>query len=98
MSISVTRAHPFDKKTARVHLEHLAHALGTKLKAHYQWNGDRLTFSRIGARGTIEVTEEVIHVDIRTSRLLPVSDSWLRAQVHALLDTHFQPDAGGTSY
>lgn len=95
MAVSITRAHPFDHATARQRVQTLAETLGRKLNLRYTWEGDRLTFKRTGAKGHIDVRPNAIHVEIRTSRLLPISESRLREQVEAVLDEHIPPASAG---
>ena len=94
MAVSITRAHPFDHSTARKRVQTLAETLARKLNLRYAWEGDRLTFKRTGAKGHIDVRPDAIHVEIRTSRLLPISESRLREQVEAVLAEHIPPPPG----
>jgi putative polyhydroxyalkanoate system protein len=91
MAVSVTRLHPFDHATARKRVDVLAETLSRKLNLRTSWEGNRLSFRRTGAKGHIDVTPDHIHVEIRTSPLLPLSDDRLRRQVNAVLDEHIPP-------
>jgi putative polyhydroxyalkanoate system protein len=91
MAVSVSRPHPFDHATARKRVDVLAQTLSRKLNLRTSWDGDRLSFKRTGAQGHIEVTPDHVHVEIRTSRFLPISDDRLRKQVDAVLDEHIPP-------
>lgn len=95
MAVSVTRLHPFDHATARKRVDVLAQTLSRKLNLRTSWDGDRLSFKRTGAQGHIDVTPDHIHVEIRTSRFLPISDDQLRKQVDAVLDEHIPPMPDG---
>lgn len=93
MAIHITRGHPYDKHTARIKVQHVAEELAQDLSLRYAWEGDRLLFKRTGARGHIEVSDHAVEVYLRTSRLLPVPEKWLRQQIEAHLTAHL-PESG----
>lgn len=93
MAIEITRTHHTDRATARRHVESFAEHLSSKLKIRYGWEGDRLTFKRTGAKGAVEVDDAHVHVHVTRGKLLPVSETWLRAQIEEELDRYFPPPA-----
>lgn len=88
MAIHITRTHPYDKITARRKVQHVAEELAQDLAIRYAWEGDRLIFKRTGAKGHIDVGDTAIDVYLRTSRLLPVPEKWLRQQIESHLAAH----------
>lgn len=91
MVVHVTRTHSLGAHAVRRRVEDIARDLSRDLRVRYTWEGDQLIFHRRGAKGHISIDEEAVHVTVKTSRLLPVSDSWLRAEVEKLLDEHLTP-------
>ena len=88
MAVQITRPHTLGKQQARAVVQEIAASLQEKLHLDYAWDGDRLTFKRTGLSGHIEVAADYIDVSVKRSRLLPVSESWIREQVEAVMNEH----------
>lgn len=77
-----------DKATTRRVVEKIAESLRASLHFDYQWQGDRLTFERVGVNGHIDIADHQVRIYIKRSFMLPVSESWIREQVEATLDEY----------
>ena len=77
-----------DKAATRRVVEKIAASLRTSLHFAYHWQGDRLTFQRTGVNGFIDIADQRVRVYVKKSRLLPVSEAWIRQQVEAALDEY----------
>ena len=88
MAVDITRTHHLDKEASRRLVEKIAAALDDKLHFKYAWEGDQLTFRRSGVHGYIAIADHQVRVYVRKSRLLPVSEGWIRQQVEAALDEY----------
>ena len=92
MAVQINRAHTLGKQKARAMVEDIAVSLRQKLGLHYEWQGDHLTFKRTGITGHIDVQEDTVDVYIKRSRLVPVSESWIRTQVEAVMNQYLGTD------
>lgn len=88
MAIDVRHPHALTIDEARARVQDLADALSHQLSLRTRWEGDRLVFKRLGAKGYIDVDESEVLAHVETKKLLPVSDSWLREQITAQMRAH----------
>ena len=88
MAVQINRTHSLGKQKARAMVEEIAASLGQKLNLRYAWQDDRLTFKRTGITGHIDVADHAVEVYIKRNRLVPVSESWIRAQVEAVMNQY----------
>ena len=88
MAVQINRPHALGKQQARAMVEDIAVSLRQKLSLSYEWEGDRLIFKRTGITGHIDVAEHAVEVYIKRSRLVPVSEGWIRAQVEAVMNQY----------
>lgn len=63
-TIHMVRNHNMGKEGARKAVQDIAAQIKSNLDVSYRWDGDMLKFSRPGADGTIEVTDETVTIDI----------------------------------
>ena len=77
-----------DKATTRRVVEKIAASLRDSLHFDYHWQGDRLTFERIGVNGYIDIADHQVRIYVKRSFMLPVSESWIRQQVESALDEY----------
>lgn len=68
--IKVTRRHAIGAKKARTAVDKLASSLRDELDADYHWEGSTLQFTRTGASGHIDVSDDDVKVEIKLSVLL----------------------------
>ncbi len=89
MAIHVRRKHAHDSATIRRIVTEVAEELARDLHVNYQWEGDRLTFERIGVHGYIDVGKDgELEVYMKKNFLLPFPESWLREHVDRYLERH----------
>jgi len=69
-NIKVEREHQLGADAARDTVEKLAQKLKQDLDADYHWEGSTLKFSRTGASGQIDVTDDRVSVDVKLGMLL----------------------------
>ncbi len=92
MAIDLSRPHYTNRAAARRRIEAVARDLAEELNLDYRWDGDRLRFQRLGAKGSIRVDDTHVHIHLTRSPFLPVSEAWLTAQLQQYLDEHL-PEA-----
>jgi len=88
MAVEITRSHHLDKATARRMVKDVAAPLTDQLGLRCRWEGDRLTFERLGAKGFIEIADQQVRIVVNKSPLLPVSEAQIREQIEATLDEY----------
>lgn len=88
MAVQINRTHALGKQKARAMVEQIAESLRQELRLRYEWQGDRLMFKRTGITGYIDVADNAVDVYIKRSRLVPVSENWIRAQVEAVMNQY----------
>ena len=69
-TIKVKRQHSLGPKKARATVEKLAEKLQKDLDAEYHWEGSTLRFSRTGASGRIDVSDDEVLVEVKLGMLL----------------------------
>jgi|GEM_PF-123979 len=97
MSIDLHRLHHTTRLEARERVEAIAADLVEDLSIAYTWEGDRLSFRRTGLSGYIDVDDQALHLYLKRSRFLPLSESWIENQVTAHLNAHFPAPAANES-
>jgi putative polyhydroxyalkanoate system protein len=88
MAIEILRRHPLTREEARMRIEDLAARIAGVLGGQYGWEGDRMLFESRTANGFIEVGDGDVLVYLNKSRMLPVSETWLREQIETQIDAH----------
>ena len=69
-TIKVTREHSLGTDKAHDTVENLAKKLKKDLDADYHWEGSTLKFSRSGASGEIQVSDDKVQVEVKLGMLL----------------------------
>lgn len=69
-NIHFQTAHHLSKSSAKQKIEDVAQQLKNRLGADYRWQGDTLTFDRSGAKGSIDVTDKDVTVDVDLGLML----------------------------
>jgi len=85
-AISVTRHHTLNHQHARAAAESLAKDLARRFDVRYDWEGDRLRFSRSGAKGELVVSSHTIEVNLTLGLLLRPLRSRIEEEIHNHLD------------
>jgi len=75
-NIRIKRRHDMPRDEVKRHVDRLADDLKERLQAECRWQGDSLCFTRSGASGQIDVTDDSVTVDVKLGLLLaPFKDS-----------------------
>ena len=85
-SICIKRQHQIGKDQARQKMEHVADTLKTKLDAECSWEGDRMSFKRSGATGSVDVGDDYLEFNIELSMLLAPLRGTIEKVIHEELD------------
>jgi putative polyhydroxyalkanoate system protein len=86
-SIAVTRPYVGEPRKIRDALEALARELQTELGGAYAWDGDRLRFTAPGARGTIQVGDREVTVEVDLGLLLRPLRGRIEDEIRRRLET-----------
>ena len=86
--IVIRRNHSLDRENVRNRVEDVAREMKQNLNVTYQWQGDRLTFERLGAHGHIHLNGDEVEVKVIRNSFLPISERWLKDKIHEYLDHH----------
>ena len=90
-TIDVRRSHTLSKQEARSRAEALAKSMAERFELDWKWDGDRIVFdaphgSAKGTRGTVEVGEHDVHVQIDLPFLLRMLKGVVESKVNAKLE------------
>ena len=88
-TIDIRRSHSVGKDKARSLAEGIADKLKDKLDVTYSWDGDHLRFQRTGAKGSILVTDDVVHVQIDLAFALRPMKGMVEGRVKKYMDESF---------
>jgi putative polyhydroxyalkanoate system protein len=84
--ITVERPHALGKDKAREKAELLAEKLGDKYGIEHAWNGDTVSLEGKGAKGTVEVEEALVRVNIELNFFLSAMSSTIQSEIERQLD------------
>ena len=89
-TIDITRAHTLSKEDARKRAEDLARGLEEKLGLQWRWEGDSIRFDAPsgvakGTKGSVEVAEKSVRVQIDLPFLLKVMKGTVESKVNEKL-------------
>ncbi|WP_346828746.1 polyhydroxyalkanoic acid system family protein [Pseudomonas abietaniphila] len=84
--ITVERPHALGKDKAREKAELLAEKLGDKYGIEHTWNGDTVSLEGKGAKGTVEVEEALVRVNIELNFFLSAMSSTIQSEIERQLD------------
>ncbi|MDD1967891.1 polyhydroxyalkanoic acid system family protein [Pseudomonas sp. NPDC090203] len=84
--ITVERPHTLGKDKAREKAELLAEKLGEKYGIEHSWNGDTVSLEGKGAKGTVQVEEALVRVNIELNFFLSAMSSTIESEVARQLD------------
>jgi putative polyhydroxyalkanoate system protein len=89
-TIDVRRSHALPKEEARKRAEELARAMQQRFELEWHWEGDRILFeaprgAAKGTRGSVDVTESEVRVQIDLPLLLRVMKAKVEAKVQEKL-------------
>ena len=84
--IEIQRHHTLDHAHAVETADKLARELSSRFDVRYTWDGDTLHFSRTGARGTMTVEPNQIHIRMELGFLLRPMKGKIEKSIHDHLD------------
>lgn len=84
--ISIVREHGTSRARARTAVERVAAEIKAKHEMTCQWDGDRLEFHRLGARGVLEISDETVSIDVHLAMLLAPMRHRIQAAMERELD------------
>jgi putative polyhydroxyalkanoate system protein len=84
--ITVERPHTLGKDKAREKAELLAEKLGEKYGIEHSWNGDTVSLEGKGAKGTVQVEDALVRVNIELNFFLSAMSSTIESEVARQLD------------
>ena len=84
--ITVERPHSLGKDKAREKAELLAEKLGDKYGIEHRWSGDTVSLDGKGVKGTVQVEDALVRVDIELNFILSAMSSTIQSEVERQLD------------
>ncbi|MDH0746481.1 polyhydroxyalkanoic acid system family protein [Pseudomonas sp. GD03842] len=84
--ITVERPHALGKEKAREKAELLAQKLGDKYGIEHSWEDDTVSLEGKGAKGTVQVEEALVRVEIELNFFLSAMSSTIQSEVERQLD------------
>lgn len=91
--IDIRRTHALAPDAARRLAERVARRLGRQFRLRYHWDGDVLRFQHDGARGTLTVRPEELHLHAHLGFMLSLARPVIEREIHAQLDQALSPEA-----
>lgn len=88
-TIRIRRLHDLDREAARTAAGAVAERLRDELGLRYQWQGDRLEFSRAGAHGHVTVDDSEVSLEVTLGWILAPMQATIEKRIGDYLDSHF---------
>ena len=85
-SISIRRRHSLDHKKARAVAQKIARDLDQRFDLAHEWDGDEVSFERLGLSGNMHVGKNEIRLDVELSFLLLPLKGPIEQAIHRELD------------
>lgn len=87
--IDISHPHALPPERARAALDDVAAKLAQRFDMRTAWDGDRLTFSRSGVDGAIDMQPGLLHVTAKLGFLLAAMRGPIEAEIRRVLDEKF---------
>ncbi|WP_024696225.1 polyhydroxyalkanoic acid system family protein [Pseudomonas syringae] len=84
--ITVERPHSLGREQARARAEQLVEKLADKYGLAHEWVGDTVKLEGKGAKGRVEVEEELIRIRIELNFILSTMSGSIKSEVERVLD------------
>jgi putative polyhydroxyalkanoate system protein len=91
--IVISRDHGMTLKKARQAAEHFAAELAEEFDIDYEWEGNRLAFSRTGVSGSITVAKKHVEIRAKLGLMLMFLRGKIESEIHRFCDENFGPEA-----
>ena len=83
---TVERAHCLGKEGARAKADTLAQKLNDKYDVGSSWSGDTLNLKRSGVKGTVEVDDDSLRINVELGLLMSAMSGTLKSEIEKALD------------
>ena len=84
--ITVERVHTLGKEGARAKAEKLAQKLQDQYGLEPSWSGDTLNLKRSGVKGTVQVTADLLRIDVELGLLMSAMSGTIKTEIEKALD------------
>lgn len=84
--ISIKRKHQLGLKGARTAADKMADKLGEKFDLAGEWDGNVLVFQRTGVNGTLEISDNEMHLQVTLNFMLKMMKGPIEQAVHEQLE------------
>ncbi|SHN15937.1 putative polyhydroxyalkanoic acid system protein [Pseudomonas asturiensis] len=84
--ITVERPHSLGREQARARAEQLVEKLADKYGLAHEWVGDTVKLEGKGAKGRVEVEDELIRIRIELNFILSTMSGSIKSEVERVLD------------
>ncbi|AGE28618.1 MULTISPECIES: polyhydroxyalkanoic acid system family protein [Pseudomonas] len=84
--ITVEREHSLGKQGARAKADTLAQKLNDKYGVESSWSGDTLNLKRSGVKGTVEVDDDSLRINVELGLLMSAMSGTLKSEIEKALD------------
>jgi putative polyhydroxyalkanoate system protein len=87
-TIDIVRSHKLGRAEARKAVNKLAAEISKKLDAKTRWEGDTLEFNRSGAKGTIDVDDKKLRINVELGLMLSAMRGMIEKEINSYLDQY----------
>ncbi len=84
--ITVERAHSLGKEGAREKADKLADKLKSQYGLESSWSGDTLNLKRSGVKGTVQVADDSLRIDVELGLLMSAMSGSIKSEIEKALD------------
>jgi len=89
-TISIGKKHQLSHKKAKEAAQKVAEDLKARFELEYEWEGDRIEFTRPGLEGELVVLKDEVRLDCKLGFLLSVLKPAIEKEVHKEFDKRFR--------
>ena len=87
--IDIRRKHGQSLKDAKAAVERVAKSVAREYGFAHEWDGNTLSFSRTGAKGTIDVLKTEVHIHVELGFLMAALKGVIEGEITRKLDKEF---------
>ena len=84
--ILVERSHALGLEQARTKAEHLVQKISSKYGLEHKWDGDSVALNGKGAKGRLDVAEDLVRIAIELSFFLSPMSGAIQSEIERILD------------
>lgn len=86
--MQIQRSHSLSANDVKQRVDGIAADLGSSYGLTFKWDGDTLNFSGSGAAGRIDVSDDLVNVEIELSFGLKIMENMIRETIEDAMDKH----------